>query len=136
MEPFNMNHLKAFWLGFGLILYAATPLFAADTEVFFGTGNNGSNAQPNMLFILDNSGSMGWEARDATGAPTGQSRMDAMKEAFDAIISSATGINIGLMRFNWPGGSVLYPMRDIDSQLPLEPRNTVPEMLSSSDDAT
>ncbi len=47
------------WLGVGLLwaLTAGTAALADDTELFVGN-NLSSQAQPNILFILDNSGSM------------------------------------------------------------------------------
>ena len=47
------------WLGLGTLwaLAAVGPALADDTELFIGTSQN-SQTQPNILFILDNSGSM------------------------------------------------------------------------------
>jgi len=52
---------RAAWVGIGALLALATMLPAAadDTELFLGVPNAVNSAQPNILFIIDDSGSMG-----------------------------------------------------------------------------
>ncbi|MFT5720705.1 MAG: type IV pilus assembly protein PilY1 [Motiliproteus sp.] len=87
-----------------------TPAWADDTEIYFG-GSNSSTLKPNVMFILDTSGSMG--EKDGGNI----SRMDRMKQALTHVLNNAEDINVGLMRFTNPGGPVLYPVRDIDQVL-------------------
>ena len=50
------GRLTAFFCGFAMAL-SSTAAVADDTEIFFNTQNN-TSIRPNLLFILDNSGSM------------------------------------------------------------------------------
>ncbi|MGH8495815.1 MAG: pilus assembly protein [Gammaproteobacteria bacterium] len=66
------------WFGVGLIAawLAVTPALADDTELFTGTAGLNPDVRPNVLFILDTSGSMGdqvdtQELYDPTIAYTG-----------------------------------------------------------------
>jgi len=52
---------RTVWIGVGALLALATilPAAADDTELFLGVPNAVNSAQPNILFIIDDSGSMG-----------------------------------------------------------------------------
>ncbi len=95
------------------LLVGSNLLLADDTEVFFGAQTAQSTSRPNVLFILDTSGSM--SSKDG-GSTT---RIDRMKDAVREILSSATNINVGMMRFNgaYGGGPILYPVTYIDEEL-------------------
>ncbi|MCP5019059.1 MAG: VWA domain-containing protein [Ketobacter sp.] len=98
--------------GYGTLLFlfstmAGMSAHADDTEIFFG-GASSSAIKPNVLFILDTSGSM--SNRDG-GTDT---RLERMKSAFNELLSGMNNVNVGLMRFNDPGGPILYPIKDID----------------------
>ena len=99
------------------LLYTVTSgistVSADDTEVFFGAQTAQSTSYPNVLFILDTSGSMA--GTDGTGI----TRLDRMKTAVEQILDSATNINVGLMRYNGynSGGSIIYPVTYIDKEL-------------------
>jgi type IV pilus assembly protein PilY1 len=56
----NRSTARISWLALGALwaLASGLPAVADDTELFIGTTNN-SVAKPNILFIIDNSGSMG-----------------------------------------------------------------------------
>ncbi|MFT6915680.1 MAG: type IV pilus assembly protein PilY1 [Motiliproteus sp.] len=95
-----------------------TPAWADDTEIYFG-GSNSSTIKPNVMFILDTSGSMG--SKDGGNI----SRMDRMKQALTNVLNNAEDINVGLMRFTNPGGPVLYPARDIDQALTGDTTNSL-----------
>lgn len=108
-----INHIKAALFAFIYIALPGGIVLADDTEVFFGGGTSGDETvRPNVLFILDTSGSMG-----AGVAGTGMSRMDNMKEALQLILDTTTNINVGLMRFNNPGGPILFPASYIDKDI-------------------
>ncbi|MBX2837739.1 MAG: VWA domain-containing protein [Gammaproteobacteria bacterium] len=89
----------------------AGPAFADDTEVFFGQVDASADTQPNVMFVLDTSGSMNWN----DGQPL--TRLERMKNAIITILDSSANVNVGIMRFNGSsgGGSVLYPVTPIDS---------------------
>lgn len=87
--------------------------YADDTEIFTGNGDVSDNVRPNVLFILDNSGSMNASLSDGTR----RTRLQAMKDAFNQIITSVDNVNIGIMRFNTPGGAIAYPVTNIDEQI-------------------
>lgn len=106
--------MKAFKskLGYGSLVFmfsimAGVSAHADDTEIFFG-GTTSSAIKPNVLFILDTSGSMS----NKDGGT--ESRLDRMKDAFYDLLTGMNNVNVGLMRFNDPGGPILYPITDID----------------------
>lgn len=123
--------LKSIVFGFFATLYTTVPVWADDTEIFFG-GSTNLTVRPNILFVMDTSGSMSWSASG------GGSRIDAMKLALTSILSSVQDVNVGLMRFHVPGGPVLYPVSNIDDNLSgYNPINGVSrsQISSSYDDA-
>jgi type IV pilus assembly protein PilY1 len=91
----------------------AGSAYADDTEIFFSSGASTGNTalvRPNVLLILDTSGSM-----SATVAGTGKSRIQLMKEAMVDIINGMEDVNVGLMRFTYKnGGAIVYPITYID----------------------
>jgi type IV pilus assembly protein PilY1 len=84
-----------------------------DLEIYLGTGSTAVTYNPNVLFIMDTSGSM--RSKDGTT----QSRMLRVQNALKDALTSATNINAGLMRFSDFGGPILYPVRGIDN--PVQP---------------
>ncbi|GGO63367.1 PilC/PilY family type IV pilus protein [Bowmanella pacifica] len=87
--------------------------FGDDLEIYLGTGNSQVNYHPNVLFIMDTSGSM----TNKDGGDT--SRMARVQQGLKTVLQSVTNINAGLMRFSDYGGPVLYPVRGVDE--PVEP---------------
>ena len=79
-----------------------------DLDIYLGNADSAVTYNPNVLFIMDSSGSMG----NYDG--TTQSRMLRVQNALKNALGSATNINAGLMRFSDYGGPILYPIRDID----------------------
>jgi len=116
----NLRCLLASALASTLLLQASVS-FADDTEIFFGGAAVDSTTQPNVLFVLDNSGSMSG------------TRMTGLKDAFKTIISSAGNINVGVMSMNTTP-RLLSPVQDINK--PINFKLSTPEMLASGDDAT
>ncbi|MCB1637662.1 MAG: hypothetical protein KDI15_02320, partial [Thiothrix sp.] len=86
------------WLASLLILVMA-PVQADETEIFFQ--NEASSVNPNVLFLMDSSGSM----NDILSDGSGQTRMDVLKETFRQVMEDASpDMNIGLMHYansNW-----------------------------------
>ncbi|MDB4223384.1 PilC/PilY family type IV pilus protein [Granulosicoccus sp.] len=78
---------------------------ADDTEIFFSEVTGQTDTHPNVLFILDNSGSMRG------------TKLANMKIAMNSIIDSVSDVNIGMMNFtDWPlyGGRLVYPVTNVD----------------------
>lgn len=89
---------------------------ADDTEIYFSSGSSSSSSstaiRPNVLFILDTSGSMG---NTLSGDPDNRSRIVVLREAMAEIINTIQNVNLGLMRFTkHEGGPVLFPITYID----------------------
>lgn len=82
-----------------------------DLDIYLGSSSSTVTYKPNVLFIMDTSGSMG--SQDGTG----KSRLLRVQEALKEALDGATNINAGLMRFSDDGGPVLFPVRDIDSPI-------------------
>ena len=97
-----------------------------DLEIYLGSSNSQVTYNPNVLFIMDTSGSM--TARDG-GDDT---RMQKVQDALRNALGNATNINAGLMRFSDYGGPILFPVRDIDS--PVSPELVLP-VTDRNDDA-
>lgn len=104
-----LKHCFVILLSLSPLLPASTAI-ADDTEIFFGHSNPAdANSKPNVLFILDNSGSM-------NAGLMGSTRMQVMKDAFAAIISEVNGINASVMQFTYKrGGAVNQSFLDLDA---------------------
>ncbi|MFQ3236063.1 MAG: type IV pilus assembly protein PilY1 [Paraglaciecola sp.] len=113
-------------LGVFVCLLACYMAQADDLEIYLGTTTEQVKYDPNVLFIMDTSGSMA--ATDGTS----ESRMLRVQNALKETLSSVTNINAGLMRFSDLGGPVLYPVRAIDTRV--SPELIVP-IIQGSDDA-
>ncbi len=117
------THLK--YLVFVCIYCFATfrVAWADDTEIFFSTSNT-TPVNPNILFVVDTSGSMAWDLTGISGQyphsgswnpERQQSRITVVKDALSEMINSLSNINAGLARFSVPGGPILFPVTDIDA---------------------
>jgi len=107
-----MNKTKQIFnsLTLALLVFFSSPIHSDDTEIYLGNTNVGG-VKPNVLFVLDTSGSM--SSTDGTGI----TRLQRMKTALNSILDQASNINVGLMRFHGQGGPVLYPVSDIDEDV-------------------
>ena len=106
-----INFVLAGLVGLAAALPAKLP--ADDTDIYLGSTTTVGAIQPNVLFVLDTSGSM--SNTDDTDPEI--TRLDRMKAALHSILDIATNINVGLMRFHRRGGPVLYPVSDIDADV-------------------
>jgi len=131
------DRIKA--LGAGTVMALSclsSPVQADDSEVFFGQVDSSIKIFPNVLFVLDTSGSMNWYD---SGEPL--NRITRMKDALNLILDSATNVNVGIMRFNGSsgGGPVLFPVTYIDEEVCTTDNcglvNLVDRISASSDDA-
>ena len=118
----SINKFIAIWLVTSLTLFSSI-ISADDLEIYLGTAGSEVTYNPNVLFIMDTSGSM-------TGKDGGdESRMLRVQNALKETLNSVTNINAGLMRFSDFGGPVLYPVRPIDDSVS-------PEIITSISQAT
>jgi len=97
---------------FGCGLLSLSPVRADDTEIFFGD-SSGAGIRPNLLFVVDTSGSMGNPVEG-----TGMTRMQHVQAALATLLNGLNDVNVGLMRFSNPGGPVLHPVQHIDERVP------------------
>ena len=115
--------------------------YADDTEIFFGGSALDSGIRPNVLFILDDSGSMAY-CVDSTNTCKNNSRMDVLKSTMDNLLNTTSGVNVGLMVLNNTAKTtgdtsvprLLQPIADIDS--PINVKLSSPEIRTSADDAS
>lgn len=106
------------------------PSFADDTELYTQSAPvtvDNSN-RPNLLFILDNSGSMntkdmviGYDPLKNNAAIMG-TRIYVLKDALYRILDEAHNVNIGLERFTYQTGAggndpILYPIKYVDESV-------------------
>ncbi|MFT4937087.1 MAG: type IV pilus assembly protein PilY1 [Paraglaciecola sp.] len=127
-EVVMMYLRKFFTLVFSFFLTAmiAGTAMGDDLEIYYGVSSSDVIFNPNVLFIMDTSGSMG--SKDGTD----ESRMLRVQNALKDTLSSITNVNAGLMRFSDLGGPVLYPVRPIDDSV--APELIIP-ITQGSDDA-
>eukprot|EP01093_Parvamoeba_rugata_P010475 TRINITY_DN28346_c0_g1_i1.p1 TRINITY_DN28346_c0_g1~~TRINITY_DN28346_c0_g1_i1.p1 ORF type:complete len:104 (-),score=12.07 TRINITY_DN28346_c0_g1_i1:3-314(-) len=98
MFRFNMLILL---LGLCLSLGAV----ADDLEIYFGASTEQVKYDPNVLFIMDTSGSM------TADDDTNESRMLRVQNALKETLRSVTNVNAGLMRFSDYGGPIPRTLR-------------------------
>lgn len=133
---------------FTLSVLAALPGIgqADDTDLYLRQAQEiDDSVRPNILFVLDNSGSMLWDVTDEYGRPTGQKRIDLLQEALLEVLDTAHNVNVGIERFAFKSGKlntpILYPVTYIDAPVKHDEGaegNDVPiigEMLNGNDDA-
>ncbi|MBD9426806.1 pilus assembly protein PilY [Pseudomonas sp. PDM15] len=142
----NHSFLRMTALSFltGSLIFSSALSHADDTEIFFSSPDTSvDTAKPNVLFILDNSGSMNWGLTDNNNATGGnKSRLTVLKESFTDILGNTSGINAGIMVLNsrseYGSSRFMYPVTDIDQTVPSS--NTVQAnnsgIMVSGDDAT
>ena len=135
-------HRLAFFTASSVLLLHGAVSYADDTEIFFGGAAIDDSVRPNVLFVLDNSGSMAWRtASNANPSGNEKSRMQILKESFSSIINSAGAINAGIMVLNersaYGNTRMVYPVSNIDNTMPNNAQlvASTPEILVSGDDA-
>ncbi len=112
---------RAFVMGLALPAMAATVVASADdTEIFFGqaaTDETSSANAPNILFLLDDSLSMGRQDDGQVGT-----RLERLQDAMQTLLSQMTNVNVGIMTMNGQngGGPIRYPVSALDKPVCLE----------------
>ncbi|MEL7044981.1 MAG: VWA domain-containing protein, partial [Pseudomonadota bacterium] len=122
-----IESFRSIGVAFVAALWCSSPVWADDTEIFFGDVA-GNSIRPNVLFIIDTSGSM-----SNTVDGTGKDRLDNVKDAFNQLLDELNNVNVGLMRFTNPGGPILYPVKNLDEVIPT---STIITVESTIDDGT
>ena len=92
-----------------VITSSFTQVLADDIEIY-----NRTQTIPNVLFIIDASGSMDDPVDSAN--PTGPTRLETVQSAFGNILSQPYSLlNVGFMDFkNWTGSGVDMPVVDVN----------------------
>lgn len=142
MTPIQfLRRTSAFGLAGFLILHSAVSV-ADDTEIFFGTKPE-EGTRPNVLFILDDSGSMAWCTDNASTCDiASKTRMKVLKDTMTNLLNTTSGVNVGLMVMNntakTPGDAsvprLLQKVEGIDQ--PINVKISSPEIMTSADDAS
>lgn len=81
-----------------VMAFAATvtgPIHADDTEIFFSPPGTSQIVKPNIMFIIDNSGSMVNRVGDSNFT-----RMDVVQAVTKNLIDEMQDVNVGVMKFN------------------------------------
>lgn len=105
---------------FFVFLFAAIMSARADDTDIYNSGPmlEQLGIKPNILFLLDTSGSMNWSLTTTSAPPPGEdSRLTIMKDTLLQFIDDPAlrqRVRIGLGRFNDTSGSIIYPISDID----------------------
>ena len=121
-----MKKLSSYLASISLFSCIGFSAMGDDLDIYLGNASNAVTYNPNVLFIMDTSGSMG--AYDNTD----QTRMLRVQNALKEALRSATNINAGLMRFSDYGGPILLPIKGVDE--PIRPE-LVTSTSSGADDA-
>ena len=93
----------------------ANVALAADTEIYLDTAS--STGVANILFNLDTSGSMIApvdENNDGIIDEGERSRIEVLQEAMITLLDIMPNLNVGLMRYNYYGGAMLFPVAALD----------------------
>lgn len=102
---------------------ALMPLRAAAEDIDIFTGSSaGTSANPNVLIVIDNTSNWSRQSQQWPGGiAQGQSEAKAIKTVLNALGTSGSNINIGLMEFvttgnaNNQGGFIRYAIRTMGS---------------------
>jgi type IV pilus assembly protein PilY1 len=112
-----------------LATFVSLPVVAEDSEIYVNTGTT-KEAQPNVLFVIDTSGSM---TNTVPRNSDGPQRIDIVRQVALNFATNLRNVNLGLMRYdsNAEGGFVLQPVSDIEVD---EHRDAVLDTLRDLDD--
>ncbi len=86
-----------------------------DTEIYLNSPSSTGTA--NILLNLDTSGSMSStvdEDNDGVLESGERSRLEVMKEATIDLLDNMAALNVGLMRYHYYGGPILFPIANLN----------------------
>ncbi len=89
------------------VLSYSAGVSADDTDIFFSA----ESSPPNILFVLDNSGSMSF--RDGAD-DTGPTRMEKVQSALRLLVTALEGVNVGIVEFE-STPELTVPIGDIEA---------------------
>ncbi|MFK8015497.1 MAG: pilus assembly protein [Gammaproteobacteria bacterium] len=122
MDTFSLRGFFVASACFSLTLFSGQAALADDTEIFFGqNAATGQASNPNVLLILDSSGSMSASVADD---PLGRDRMEVMQDVANDFVANMENVNIGLMRYDIrvgsgdayaDGGMVTHEVAEVES---------------------
>jgi len=132
------------------VLLVSMPSWADDVDIYIRQISGISQGKrPNVLFMMDNSGSMLFPIRDENGKPMGETRIDVLKQALLKMITDVNNVNLGLARFAYlseardaVNAPIMFPVVYVDanaSEIPGEAKNSIIDLsvgvANSEDDA-
>lgn len=118
----SMSRILTMTLSAAYFSMAGMAALADDTEIFFTDRTN--LVRPNIMFILDTSGSMGTDDVD------GETRLKVMKDAATSLLNNLEDVNVGLMVFGGDEGAYFKaPIGKIEDQ-----RSTLVDIIDNLDD--
>lgn len=111
----NKTSLAGRCLLFVAPLLFASVLMADDAEIYYD--QQAGTANPNILFLLDTSGSMNTELPDSGG----KTRMQVMQQVLGEVLTNAPeNLNVGLLRYGGHAennaNGVSFPAKPIDGE--------------------
>ena len=89
---------------------------ADDTDIFFSQSVSDDQVRPNVMLMLDTSGSM---SEPSGSGIHGESRLDAIRNATIDLVNTIENVNVGVGAFagSGIGGAILYPSGDLDTDV-------------------
>ena len=104
--------LRRLLTGATLSITVLSSAFADDTEIFFGRSTDAFDNNPNILFVLDISGSMGFTDNGANGT-----RMARLQGAMRLLLDQSSSFNVGMAAFqdSFGGSAIRYPIGYLES---------------------
>lgn len=120
-----MKKLQVSALAFSYAFFAAAPAMADDSEIYIGGVSASTSGNPNVLMLIDTSGSMKWGmyTHSTSTADTEDQRITHLKKAVKSILNTLPGnINVGLARYNGDnGGRIIYPLSRLSAAASASP---------------
>lgn len=115
---------KLIFLSSFIYTLCSSYVVAEDIEIYVGTNEQNAN-QANVLLMVDTSGSM-----DEIVTGTSETRLQQTKRALKEMLTKLPdNTNVGLGRYNDPGGSILYPV----SKLSADTNNKMIKTITTSE---
>lgn len=111
--PLKFSHFSMIGLLFVLNMPSAIPADAPG-NIAQEPLQTSATAEPNIMFLLDNSGSM-----VSNNISPGNSRWDVLQETMDSLLNSLTKVRVSVATFE-NDGRILYPFQLLDKNDPAD----------------